>query len=190
MLTITQKFMLLGMKQNKYFGTNSHIRLALVTAGLMDLEINKIIEIKDNKVSVIKDLPSDLDYLITLYQFIAKKDSIKLTHISQAFAFKNKDFKQLKKDVENSLTDKWSLKESVIEEMRDEFLSDSIRDETIILAVLLHKTRQLKMYFSKHEVSSIKDTIKQLKKENSNKILTQMINNIDALNVVIVSSVM
>ncbi|MBO0477954.1 GPP34 family phosphoprotein [Vagococcus sp. DIV0080] len=187
MLTITQQFSLLGMKEKSLLGTSSHVKLALVTAGLMDLALNDIITIEKNKVTVTKDLPDSLSYLAAIYQFISKKESMKLARISETLTFKHKEFKQLKQDVTNSLVGQDTQKEPLINRIREEVLAQRMSNETAILIVLLHKTKQLKPYFSKSDISIIKETLKTLKKDESNRLLQAMITNIDALSVVLVS---
>lgn len=191
MLTITQEFMLLAVKPNKRIASTSRLRLSIVTVGLMDLALKQVIEFEKKKVVVIKELPEELMYLSSLYDVITRKEMMKLSKISEIYSYKNKEFKQLRNDIENSLEnlpESVKNKEAIIERMRSEFLEDELKDETVVLAAVLNKNKELKKYFSAHEMTSIRNKIKELKKEESNQVLSTMINNIDAINVAVLSS--
>lgn len=191
MLSITQELILLTVKPNKRISATSRLRLSIVTAGLMDLALSQVIVFEKKKVVAINPLPEEYQYLVSLYEVITRKEMMKLSKLSEIYSYKNKEFKQLRRDIDYSLEnllESEKNKEVIIERMRAEFLSGEISNETIVLAVMLNKNKELKKYFSKYEMATIKEKIKELKTDESNQVLNTMINNIDAINVAVLSS--
>lgn len=184
--SISQSFLLCVLKEDGTIPKLSLDENWLIAAGMLDLIFKDTIESVDEKIMVKGELPENLYYLKTLYNFFSLSDKSSKNAIVE---FSTKDLgksrSKLFRSVARSLAEKNAVKvetksnflsdnelyipnkielEKIIEEIRAELLEDGVvTHETIVLSMLLDKSSHLKDYFSKHERDRLNEKIDELR---------------------------
>ncbi|MGO2083011.1 hypothetical protein [Vagococcus sp.] len=191
MLALSQEFTLLAFKENQRVSYDPNLRLSLVTAALLDLLFDDVIIFDNKKVKVIQKLSGRLLFLAPLYEVLAKKETIKLTKISELYSYKNKEFKDLFGHLEesvHSIPDQEGYRKIVIERLKEQIERNELDIQSVMLLTFLNKNRKLKNYFTRDESEIIKIILKQVKENEGNQALITMVNNIEAVTVAMMSS--
>lgn len=191
MLAISQRYLLLGTDLK----SNNKVKLSLLFAGLVDLKNNHVITIDSEEQLILfeKKLPNTFDYLESIFKLIKRKKLIRLTKLTKVFLYDKKILEKLVYDMENSIkliADLPDIKNEVVEEIKKEVSENHIKKETVYLLILLNKTKQLKQYFSKKEIFKINQKLNIFPLENEIKCLTNIIEKTNALNIVLVLSLL
>ncbi len=177
-LSITQEFLLCSLNdKGKLPSFTSEKLVCLLASGLLELQLENCIDIEGNKVIVKSELPTDLDYLGPLFNYIKQANPVKISKIVGAYNFSitDKHLNQLVNSVGDSLArantanieyvksglayvpNKSSVNK-IIDKIRAEIFEDElITEDVTILVILLYKSGLIKNYFSKYENSGIKE---------------------------------
>ncbi len=169
----------------------------IVVAGFMDLLLNDIITVEKKKITVIKDIPNELEHIASLYTYLKEKPRSTDKLMSDYMVSTSTRIKKLITEIGESLcTDgvatqgKGGLfgnKTTYIPEKnyKDELVGtiksvvakdDENSPYDIALIFILNETKNLNQYFSKYESDELKAKLKEMKKNPQNKQLADMIN--------------
>ena len=204
-LSITQKYFICSLNEKGKISQVSSEKLVCFVAGaLLELKLENCISIEGKNVTVIRELPCDLNYLKPLYNFINQKGTISLKRLFSTYNYLLTD-KRLNELIESvgdclalngvvevkekgmfSSVKKYIPKKQIINmiiaEFRGGILEDGeITDEIITLITLLDKSKILKTYFSKYELKEIKDKIAKITNTPDGKIVKEMIQYIEII---------
>jgi len=186
-LSITEEYALLVMEHFHSFGSEQSA--CLFASAFMELILDGYLELDDKKRVVIeKELNSDEDYLSTIFNLVkdAKKPKTLKSWLSDlVLNGSNKPMKKMIEMILNNLIEKEMLMEVekkglfrtkkiltikndsadfVVQKLRATVLEDeNFTDEAIILIALLTQSKFIKKYFSKYEMSSVNERLKNLK---------------------------
>lgn len=202
-LSVTQEFMLCAMNEKgKIFGFDIEKLTCMVASGLLELQMDKCIELKKKHVRVIRSLPEEKAYLKPLYNFIDQPKPVKVEKIVEDYSFSNKKLRELVEATGNSLAKKGLVtisetgiitkkksfipkKEAVhnvIDMIRSELFENvEITEDIACLVVLLEKSKIIKRYFSPFEQKEIRQKIKELMNSEAGKLIKDMIDHIENL---------
>lgn len=213
-ITLSQEFLLCVLnKKGKISTFGGNCVPALTAAAVVELVQAGLVAITDKKACVLAPLPPELAHLRRVYAYIEEKQPVTLENIvgSFNFSFSQKAANGLFTDVKQALADSGCLCEvtekpllgdertllapdcacvdRVIQKIRAELLEQgALDDATIALAALFEKTQLLKNYFSKYEASSVKQRIREIKKDPSYGVVSQMIDDFEAMLVVVIAA--
>lgn len=198
-LSIAQAFMLCSLNEKgKLPALKTEVPICILAGGVIDLWMNNCIIIENKKLSILEDLPQNMQHLKAIYEAVADSKSISIEKLTSDFCFTltDKRMKVLVHEVGDSLLamecvssgdkglsgknaiyipDKTQV-ERTIQTIRAEFLEEgTVSDQTVALASLLEKCGMLKNYFSKHESSLAKARIKEIKQSQEHKVASEMV---------------
>lgn len=181
----------------------------IVAAAVMDLLLNDIIHMERRRISVIKDLPETLRSLASLYAYLREKP--RSTDKLMSDFYSGSRLKLLTAEIGESLTEEGAAskgeggfilpktvyipdkdyKNELITILKSALLGeDEIAPHDAALLFILKETKNLNQYFSRHESSTLKERLKEIKKNPQNKQLTEMINYVNDMMVVIMACVL
>ncbi len=213
-LSFTQEFFLCALKpQGSTTLTNStESSTCLLAGGILELLMDGYISIDDKKKMFInKDLSTDKMYLTPIYELIKNNKPMKIETIAEKYAFDftlpNEFFKSVGYSI---VADGYVVEEAnrglfknkvrflpnekevtkVVEKLRAELLEEgNVSDEAIVLGALLNKSGLIKKYFSKYEMQKLNDRLKEIKQSEAGVLIKQMVDYIDTLIAIIITSI-
>lgn len=198
-LTISKSYLLCSLnKKGKLPISSAQIPVCLLAGGILDLAFEKCILVEKNKLVISAPLSNNMQELRTLYEFIAGSKKPKLDKIASeyCFTFSGKKINELIDSIGNSLAElkcvtvhsKGLLKketyfipessavDGVIQKIRTEIFENGIlSDYVVALISLMDKSNQLKQYFSKDEKEELKVRLAEIKKDESYKLVNEMV---------------
>ncbi len=201
--TLTQEYFLCSIGQKgKYSSMDMEKGVCLVAAGLLELLMEDVIVLHDGKFTCIAALPADRQPLAVLYAYIQSKQPVKAEKVLEAFSFTltDKNLRALMQGVGESLARTGGAKKArglfggarylpdpaekdrAVQRIRAELLEDGpLTDDVVALTALLHKSGDLKRYFSPYEKKALKDRLKEIKNTTENQLVSQMVEYIELL---------
>lgn len=209
-LALTQEYFLCTVgDKGRYSSLDMEKGVCLVAAGVLELLIQDVFRLDGKRLSVQGQLPEEKAYLESLYQFVKRKQPVKVETVVEnySFTFSEKNITQLTEDVGNSLAQSGcvSLKkgglfgckslylpdaqsrDTVIQKIRAELLEDGeLSDDIIALTALLNKSGALSQFFSAYEKKDLKRRLNQIKDSTQNEVVTKMIEYVETLLMMIV----
>lgn len=202
-LSISQEYLLCVLKDNgKLPAFNFKIPIYLLTAGLLDLLLEKFIEMdemdKDRKIQTIKELTPEFQHLESIYSLIQKSQPIGFhSFISKyALSLTSRRVHTLINDIGKSLDEMEYVsmqriemygktpdyipnKEhttSVVEKIKKEMLEEETSSEKIVgLVILMDKSNQIRRNLSKSEIRQLNIRISEIRSNESKKPLKDII---------------
>ena len=208
--SLTQKYLLCTLNnQGKYPVMDVEKGLCLVVGGILELLMNRITSLHEKKLFICKPLSAEMEYLLPVYQYIHRKEPVKLQSVVEYFSFNfsNKNLNHLMERVGDSLVAAgWARKEAgglfrktalylpdaqakdnVVQSLRAELLEDgSLTEDIIALTALLSKSGTLSQFFSTYEKKELKARLRSIKSSPENQLVTQMMDYIESLFALIV----
>lgn len=211
-LSLTQQYLLciLGNK-GKISSSDMRKMACFAASGVLELLTEELLVLEGKKVSIQSALPPKMEYLHSLYEFIEKKQPIRMEKIAEEYSitFLDKNVTRLFEDVGRSLKEKGCALEqlggllrkkpcfipvpealnTVTERIHIEFFQEkSLSQETVALAALLLKSGDISRYFSGDEKKEIKTRLKKTRDNSDIQIIKIMLDYIEALFIAAVSS--
>lgn len=204
-LSITQEYMICTVNEKGIIpGDNQKEVACLIVSGILEMQLEKCISLKDKEVSVCAELPEHAAYLKPIYDIINQGNPIKAEKIVETYtiAFTNKKLNELLDTLLDSLKEadvvepvkagllgnkegyvpKKEVITGIIEKIRSELLEDGeISEEVIALTALMDKAGNLKEYFSNYEQKELKKKIEIIKESEAGTLAKEMAQHIDAL---------
>lgn len=203
--SISQDYLLCVLKKNgKLPVMGTEITVCLLAGALLDLLQSRVVEVDDKgKINVVGALAGEQYFLNSLYEFLKEKKPMKADKLAgeYAFTFTGRRMKELIEGIGQALASQNRAEagekagifipheeavEHVIQKIRAELLEEgSISESTVGLACLMHESKKLKDYFSKHEREQLKARLKELKSSPEHEIVRKMTEYIDTMIAVI-----
>ncbi|MCI9456758.1 MAG: GPP34 family phosphoprotein [Oscillospiraceae bacterium] len=204
-LSIIQEYTICAVNEKgKFPALSTEKAVCFVTAGILELRLEKCISIDGKKLDITGELPANRQYLKPLYNVIAQKAPVRLERVIEAYNYclTHKHSDQLMESVGISLMQLGLAKEgrtgllgskksfiptqeavrSVVEMLRAELLEDGeITEEAATLVILLEKGKCLKPYFSQFEQKEIKKKLRELIDSPEGKLVKDMVSYIECL---------
>jgi hypothetical protein len=204
-MSIPQEFMVCAVNSKGVLtGVETEKIVNFLIACLLEMRLEGIISIADKKIDLMGDLPENLNYLGTLYDYLDERKPVKIEKVIDAFCVSatKKTFGALFNDVGRSLEKEGVVSEvkvglfkkrtgfvpaketivRVINMIRSELLEDGVMSEDAsILAILLNNSNSLKNYFSKFEQKDIKEKLKEIDKTEAGAIAKEMLDYFNAI---------
>lgn len=200
-MMIAQQYMLLGLNEKGDFPImhQTDIQAGLVVASLLDLLDDHVIELQNNEIFVLCDLPKDLAPLSSLYIYLSKKIRLLEKLISDYVIADHTIMQNLIHDVGNQLVELGQAHQATgglfgpkmvyqpvllaQKEAFDELCNGFKKHEELseILIYLMMKTKILPRYVSRDELSIWKRTLKELKKDPNHYAMNKMLCEADEL---------
>lgn len=167
----------------------------IVVAGFMDLLLGEIVTVNKKKITVIKELPEELEHITILYTYLKEKPRSPYKLMSDFYS--GGKLKQLITDIGKTLFSEglaskgsggiFGPKTTYISDKKykDELIGNvksavtKITDGTphdLALMYILHGSRNLHQYFPGDEFNLFKMRVKEMKKDPQYKQLANMIN--------------
>lgn len=200
--SIAQEYYILAVNENGYM-PGMHMEESnsgLVAAGMMELLLNDIIIMEKKKITVVGELPADLDYLASLYAYLCEKVRSTDKMMSDYIASTGKRIQQLTQEIGEALLKKGAVtkekggffgskviyipekgyKETVIRALKSAVVEEGdLSAHDIALLSILKGSKNLNRYISDDERSAFKARLKELKKNPDSKQLAEMIDYIN-----------
>ena len=203
-LSLSQEFIFLTLNdKGKISSIDEYARTCVIASAIFEMQLEEILEIEDKRVVILKELPEEMNYLSSLYDFLRESKKPRrfsdiVTNYVQSFT--DKRILALTHDICNTLLEKGyvnfeekgafdsmnkyipikSKQEESIAIMKSKLLENKELDiESIILANLLDKANKLKQYFSNCERKDLKETLKEARKSEENKHIARALSAID-----------
>lgn len=198
-LSISQEYYLCAVNEKGAISSFAAEKLVcLVASALLDMKLADCIEIENKRVQVIGDLPEELSFLDSLYDFIHVGKPVKVEKILEEYTYSmtDKRLKRLMADLGRSMEEDGITKEVVsglfggkssyvpnqkavelvIDKVRAEMLEEgTVTEETAALVVLLDISKSMKYYFSKYEQKKIKEKLERLLHDPNGKMVKEMV---------------
>lgn len=198
-LSISQEYYLCAVNEKGAISSFAAEKLVcLVPSALLDMKLADCIEIENKRVQVIGDLPEELSFLDSLYDFIHVGKPVKVEKILEEYTYSmtDKRLKRLMADLGRSMEEDGITKEVVsglfggkssyvpnqkavelvIDKVRAEMLEEgTVTEETAALVVLLDISKSMKYYFSKYEQKKIKEKLERLLHDPNGKMVKEMV---------------
>lgn len=207
--SITQEYYILAVDKtgNMPLLHKDESNAGLLVAGIMDLITNEVISLEKKKILVNSELPNELTFLKSLYEYLNEKPRTTDKLMSEYMAYGGK-MKQFIAEVgESLLKDKLVAKDEsgllgkktvYIPEKgyKDELISavksalfndDTATPQDIALIFILKETKNLNQYLSKHESEEAKTKLKEMKNNCQNKQFVDMINYVSDMTAIVAS---
>lgn len=200
-LSVTQQYYICTVnRKGKIPGFGMEKRVCFVAAGLLELQLEDVIELDGKKASVCAPLPAKLNYLSPLYQFIEEHSPVKVEKILEEYHYKR--LNKLMEAVGQSLEEAGCAQAAkagffsgqtgyiphkevisrVINLMRTELLEDGeITEDVVALAILLEKSKSLKLYFSAFEQKELKGKLKEIMQSPAGKQVKAMLEYVETM---------
>ena len=198
-LSISQEYYLCAVNEKGAISSFAAEKLVcLVASALLDMKLADCIEIENKRVQVIGNLPEELSFLDSLYDFIHVGKPVKVEKILEEYTYSmtDKRLKRLMADLGRSMEEDGITKEVVsglfggkssyvpnqkavelvIDKVRVEMLEEgTVTEETAALVVLLDISKSMKYYFSKYEQKKIKEKLERLLHDPNGKMVKEMV---------------
>ena len=209
-LALTQEYFLCTVgDKGKYSSLDMEKGVCLVAAGVLELLMEDVLCLDEKRLSVQRELPWQKAYLDSLYQFVKRKQPVKVETVVEnySFTFTDKNITQLTADVGNSLVqsgcaslEKGGMfgckalylpdaqsRDTVIQKIRAELLEDGeLSDDIVALAALLSKSGALSRFFSAYEKKDLKRRLAQIKNSAQNEVVVKMVEYVETLLMMVV----
>lgn len=208
--SITQEYYVLATNEtgNMPAMHKDESNAGMVAAGVMDLLLNGMISVEKKKITVIKDIPSELKHIESLYTYLSEKPRSTEKLMSDYIASTGSRIKKLIAETGESLLADHAVKKGegglfgnktlYIPEKsyKDEVIGyikaavaeeEEMTSHDIALIYILKETKNLNQYFSRHESEELKVKLKEMKKNSQNKQLADMINYVSDLTVAVIA---
>lgn len=204
-LSITQEYMICTVNGKGVLpGYEQKAVACLIVSGILEMQLEKCVSLKDKEVCVCAGLPEHAAYLRPLYDVIDQGKPVKAQKIVETYtiAFTNKKLNELTDALMDSLKEadvvepvktgllgnkesyvpKKAVVTGIIEKIRSELLEDGeISEDVIALTALMDKAGSLKDHFSKYEQKELKQKIEMIKQSGAGKRAKEMVQHIEAL---------
>jgi hypothetical protein len=210
-MEISQKYLLLALNDKGSVATigSMRVRAFMVASGILELTAEDIVSFSENQVMVKQDLPSNKEYLGSIYNMISEDNPISLKKLARGMVTKRNVFKELFNAVGDSLVEldlvsktnagllgrsnhfipSEGAKKLIVEQIRAELLEEGpVSTDTVVLSSLLIGSRMLKNYFSKFEEEDLNDKLSMLRNDTANKEIFAMIDAISHTITTIIAS--
>jgi hypothetical protein len=206
--SIIQEYVVLAT--NEKGKLSSEGKVGVIASAIAELILKSIIVITDKKVEIKNELPKELHYLNSFYEYLkVKPRKIQKVMSDYCMGITEKKMDMLIASVGESLVlDELAIKgtEGILgnketyvpaQDYKEDLLAlvkEEIRQEeemsvqTMSLACILQETKCLKRYLSKYESGMLKETLKSLKKDPQNKELKDMIDYVEEVQMVVVAA--
>jgi hypothetical protein len=191
-------------EKGKYSSFDMEKQTCLVAGGILELLMDEIAVLEENKISVVAPLSPDQSYLQILYDQIQNKQPVKLERVVEAFSFSfsDKNLQALISGIGDALERSGCVqkeigglfgktilyvpdakaKDTVIQNIRAELLEDGeISEDVVALTALLNKSGDLSRYFSSYEKKNVNARLKEIKNSAENQVVTQIVEYIETL---------
>lgn len=207
-LKLTEEYLLCTMNKKGMISLSDEYAIALGASALIELLHQGFIAIEDKKVVIKKDLTDEYKYLSAVYEVIQTHKPMNAKNIGELLFFSSKNMKRLFSDTKSLLEKDGCLVKktgegffkrrtvlvanencvnSIVEKIRAELLEDGSIDENMLALVsLLEHTSIIKNYFSKHEQDRFRLRLKEIKKDEKYKLITEIIDYTEAIFVSII----
>lgn len=195
--SIVQEYFALAADKNGYMPpmNKDKANAGMVAACIMDLLLNEVITIENNKITVIKEIPHELGHIVSLYEYLSEKPRSTKKLMSDYYI--GLRINTLTADIGKSLFADGAAAQGVggifgpkttyipEKNYREELISilkstvtkdDQITPQDVALIYILKVSNNLNQYFSKYEAEELKEKLKEMKKNPQNKQLADMIN--------------
>lgn len=204
-LSTAQAYLLCAMDQKGRINLKEHQGICMIAACLLELLQYEIVEIKDKKLYVTKEIGEQHAYLSPLYNFIKNTKPMKLEKIVEHYTMtlSDKAIKELFSTLKTTLELQDSLEETtiaglmgtknylvaksdnvnhVVQHIRENLIdTNNPTYDDILLIALLEKANLIKQYFNKDERHTLKETLKTIRKSDAYRLITQMLNYLDSM---------
>lgn len=181
----------------------------IVAAAVMDLLLSNVIQIERKRISLISDLPETLHPLSSLYAYLREKP--RTTDKLMTDFYSGSRLKQLMAKLGEAMTDDGTatkgeggflIRKTVYipdPEYRNELITaiksailvdDEITPHDTALIFILKETKNLNQYFSGYETETLRERLREMKKNPQNKQLAEMINYVNDMMVIIMACVL
>lgn len=197
--SLVQEYYILAVNENGMMSLmhKDESTAGVVVAGFMELLLNDIISVEKKKITVVKELPSELAHISSLYEYLSKKQRSTNKLMNDYMLSTSARRKELITQIGESLLEDGSAAEGKggmfgnkvtyipQEEYKNELISamkeavvgkDEMSPHDIALVYILKETKNLNQYFSEYENDKLKARLKEIKKNPQNKHLAEMIN--------------
>jgi len=205
-LSLTQQYLLCVLNKNgklPAFGLEK--TLCLSAAGVLELLMEDALSFDGKKLTVKSALPEEKAYLRPVYQAVERKQPVKFESIVEYFSldFTDKHMNELIDSIGASLAKKGCVQreeksglfggkdlyipneadvDAVVQSIRAELLEDGeLSEDVVALTMLLHKSGDLKQYFSAYEKKDLKKRLKEIKNDPQNEMVQKTVEYIDSL---------
>lgn len=204
-LSLTQKYLLCVLNSKGRISSFDFDKIMCMAAsGVVELLLDDIVELDNKKLSVRRALPSEKDFLRSIYRYIEKKQPVKFEKVVENYSitFTDKNSSELISCIGDSLVQAGCVTkkkggffdgkdlylpderavDSIIQNIRAEILEDGeISEDMVALTALLGKSGQLTRYFSAYEKKDVKNKLKEIKEHPVNEEIRRVINYVDTL---------
>lgn len=202
-LSIAQEYLIFAVNEKGIFpGSNSKAIVCLIVSGLLEMQLEKCVSLKDKKLAVCAELPENMAYLKPLYDVINQGKPISAESVVEKYivAFTNKKLNEIVDALMNSLKEadavepamagllnhretfvpKREIVKGITEKIRAELLEDGeISEEVVALTALMDKAGKLNDYFSRFEQKELKARLEKINNSDAGILVKQMIQYID-----------
>ena len=209
-LSLAQQYLLCVLKKNgKFPGIGIEKPLCFTASCVLELLMGDVLAFDGKKLRVQAPLPEEKAYLRPVYDMVHRKQPVKFETVVEAFSvtFTGKAINALIESVGESLfaagcvqketgglfggkkryLPSASMVDAIVQNIRAEILEDGALSEDIVaLAALLHKSGELKKYFSAYEKKALKARLKEIKENPQVKAFQKVLEDIDNLFVLLI----
>ncbi len=204
-LSITQEYMICTVNEEGILSShNQKAIVCLIVSGVLEMQLEKCVYLKDKKLTVCAGLPENMAYLKPLYDVINQGKPVKAEKVVETYtaAFTNKKLNELvdalmdglkAADVvelvktgllknKDTFVPKKEVITGIIEKIRAELLEDGeISEEVVALTVLMEEAGSLNEYFSKFEQKELKTKLETIKNSDAGTFVKEMVQHMDEL---------
>ena len=213
-MTLIEQYMVCAAdEKGRISSFNRERQVCLVAAGLLQMQMEGILEIDEKAVTVTGALPEGMTRLASLYRFLDQGSPVKMERILSEYNFSLNDKRlcELMEDVGGSLVKMGLAREAkpgffgdrkgfipereaihgVIDMVRAELLEDGeITEDVAALVVLLERGKCLKTYFSEFERREMQEKIDRISDTPKGRMVRKMVETIDDMMGAFVTSLM
>ena len=204
-LTLVQEYLICAVNEKgKISSFQTEKLVCLIAAGLLDLQLADCIQIEENSVTVVNELPSDRMHLQDLYDVVDQGKPVTLKKVAEAYmgTLTDKRLQAWMDSIGSSLADlgvvtvvsggllakkktyvpSAAIIHRIVDMMKAELFEDvEITEEIASLIILLDKSHSLKTYFSAYEQKEIKETLTNLAESDEGRMIKGMIEQVESM---------
>lgn len=204
-LTLVQEYLICAVNEKgKISSFQTEKLVCLIAAGLLDLQLADCIQIEENSVTVVKELPSDRMHLKDLYDVVDQGKPVTLKKVAEAYmgTLTDKRLQAWMDSIGSSLAElgvvtmapgglfakknayvpSAAIIHRIVDMMKAELFEDvEITEEIASLIILLDKSHSLKTYFSAYEQKEIKETLTNLAESDEGRMIKGMIEQVESM---------
>ncbi len=196
-LSITQAYFVCAVNEKgKISSFNTEKLVCMVAAALLELQMEGVISIDGKTVAIKSELPSYMEYLHPVYQFLNRLKPVKIEKILEEYnySFSDRRLRELMASVGDSLVGLGAARENVglwgkksyvpkrqaidevVDMVRSELIEEGqITEDVTALTILLDKGKCLKKYFSDYERRNMRQRLKEIVNNHDGRMVTRMI---------------